>query len=514
MKLYKFGNEGRSGILKGINISADIVAPTLGAIGKKVILDAGHMDPIVADDGAKILNMIDLNNRWENMGNRLMRKIVNKMHHKAGSGRTTAAILARAFCNEIQKELDKGVNSRELVERLNKGLAETVSLLEQYKHEVNDSDIYKLALTESNDPEIAEIISVAILELGRDGVITVEQSNKVELSLETVKGMRVKSGLITDRLINDATKARCVLENPYILIADRRIATNSQIKNILETIIAEGKTDLLIVAMDVEGEALASLIMNHERRAMNIACIQAPYKGEQQKDFLYDLAVLTGGHVISEQAGLFLDKQGTDLLGEAVSVTVDKDETIISGGKADDKALEDRITVIREVVDTTAEYEKKVAEERLAGLTSGVGVIKVGSFTVDELRLKINKIEDAINSTKLALDEGVLAGGGSDFVKVAFRHSDPLFQKALKSPFLQMEKNAGMKRLWNDRTKDLKNTHKGYDFVTRKMVNMHWSGIIDPFKVERIALETAISISSIFTDIEVACAEYPEKDED
>lgn len=513
MKLYKFGNEGRKEILKGINKATDCVAPTLGAIGKKAILDAGHLDPITADDGAKILNMIDFGGRWENMGNRLMRKIVNKMHHRAGSGRTTSAVLSRAFCNEVQKELKRGKNSRDISERLERGLKETLSLLEHYKHDVSKEDVYKLAITESNDKDVATIIAQAINELGRDGVITVEESNKIELSLETVKGMRIKSGLVNERLINDAQKNRCVLDNPYILIADRRIATNFQIKNILEAMVAEGRTDLLIVALDIEGEALASLIMNHERRAMNIACIQAPYKGDQQENFLYDLAILTGGEVISEQAGLFLDKAKTEILGEAMSVIVDKDETIISGGKADEHLLVDRVAVIKEEIEESAEYDKKIAEARLASLTSGVGVIKVGAFTIDELRLKVNKIEDAINSTRLALDEGVIAGGGSDLVRVAYRHSDPLFRKALKAPFYQMEKNAGMKKLFVDRAHRLQklNTPQwGYDFVSKAIVNMHEKGIIDPFKVERIALETAISMASIFTDIEVVCAEFPE----
>ena len=507
-----FGREGSKRVLRGINITADAVASTLGVIGKKALLDAGHLDPIVADDGAKILNMIDLEDRWEQMGNRLMRKIVNKMHHKAGSGRTTSAVLARAFSNEAYKAIKKGADQREVVERLEKGLAKTLEILSVMKREVKEDDIKRLAMTESLDEEVANIIAQAVKELGRHGVITVEESNKVELSLEVVKGMRIKKGLISEHFINDAEKNRCVLTSPYILIADRRIATNFQIKNILEAMVAQGKTDLLVIAMDIEGEALASFIINHQRRAMNIACVQAPYKGQVQKDFLTDLAVLTGGKVVSEEAGMFLDKVGLEVLGTANQVIVSKDETIISGGKADETLLNDRICVIKGVIEQSAEYDRKVAEERLAGLTSGVGVIKIGAFTVDELRLKRDKIEDAINSTQLALDEGVIAGGGSDLVRVAKLHTDPMFKKALLAPFLQMEKNAGMSKWWNKSVKELENNYDfGYDFKSKKLVNMFEKGIIDPYKVERIALETAISIASIFASLDVFCAEFPEK---
>jgi chaperonin GroEL len=332
--------------------------------------------------------------------------------------------------------------------------------------------------------------------------------------------MRIKKGLISEHFINDGEKNRCILTNPYILIADRRIATNFQIKNLLEAMVAKGKTDLLVIALDIEGEALASFILNHQRRAMNIACVQAPYKGQQQKDFLIDLAVLTGATVVSEEAGMFLDKVGLEVLGEATQITVTKDETIISGGNASESILNERIKTIEKIIDETTEYDKKVAQERLAGLTSGVGVIKVGAFTVDELRLKRDKIEDAVNSTQLALDEGILAGGGSSLVKVANLMDDPIFNNALLAPFIQMEKNAGMSKKWyqfwkKNKIKELQqsinNFDCGYDFKTKQIVNMFESGIIDPYKVERIALETAISIASIFASLDVFCAEFPEK---
>jgi chaperonin GroEL len=518
MKILDFGTKGSKKILNGINKVVDAVSPTLGVVGKKALLDSGHLDPIIADDGAKILNMIDLEDRWEQMGNRLMRKIVNKMHHKAGSGRTTSAVLARAFANEAFKEIQKGTDQREVVERLEKGLKETLELLSGFKREVGEDDIKRLALTESLDADVADIIAQAVKELGRNGVITVEESNKVELTLEVVKGMRIKKGLISEHFINDAEKNRCVLTNPYILIADRRIATNFQIKNILEAMVAQGKTDLLVVAMDIEGEALASFIINHQRRAMNIACVQAPYKGQTQKDFLTDLSVLTGAKVVSEEAGMFLDKVGTEVLGTATQVVVDKDETIISGGNADEKLLEERVAVITKLIEESVEWDRKEAEERLAGLTSGVGVIRVGAFTVDELRLKRDKIEDAINSTRLALDEGIIPGGGSALVKVADMIKDPMFKKALLAPFLQMELNAGMKNKWwkfwkNDRVKEVQYalSTSGYDFKSKHLVDMVSVGIIDPYKVERIALETAISIASIFASLDVFCAEFPEK---
>jgi chaperonin GroEL len=516
MKKIFFGNKGLKKTLKGINLVTDCVAPTLGVVGKKALLDAGHLDPLIADDGAKILNMIDIEDRYEQMGNRLMRRIVNKMHHKAGSGRTTSAVLARAFANEAYKEIKKGADSREVVERLEKGLVQTLDLLGYFKRDVSDDDIKRLALTESLDEEVAEIISKAIKELGRNGVITVEESNVVGLTLETVKGMRIKKGLITEHFINDAEKARCVLQNPYILVADRRIATNSQIKNLLEAIVKTGKTDLLVVALDVEGEALASFILNHQRRAMNIACIQAPHgRGYAQNDFFEDLAIMVGAKVVSEKAGMFLDKVGLEVLGTANQVIVDKEETIISGGHADENALKERIIALEALLDKTVEFDHKVVEERIASLTSGVGVIRVGAFTDHELRLKKDKIEDSINSTRLAIDEGIIAGGGSDLVRVAKLHTDPIFKKALQAPFKQMEKNAGMKKWFSKSIKQLQsNPDYGYDFKSKKLVNMHEKGIIDPYKVERIALETAISIASIFASLDVFCAEFPEKQND
>lgn len=508
MKKILFGKEAREKVKRGIDIVADAVAPTLGVVGKSVLISCGALDPIIADDGATVARFIELEDPYEQLGSRLIRKVANKMHHKSGDGRSTSTVLARAFVNAAHEEIgDDSSKVREVAERLQNGLVEALEKLSAMKRDVKDEDIQKVATIASLDPEVGKIIADAFLTVGRDGIVTVEDSTKIGLSLETVKGMRFNKGLISGYLVNEPEKGRTVLENPYILIADRRIATNSQIKNIVEGILATGDTNILIVAMDVEGEALATLILNAQRAALHVACVQAPYKEQQRIDFLTDLAVLTGGTVVSEQAGMFLDKVGIDVLGRAEKVIVDKDETTIINGYSDPAKLEERITMLRGQLDEATEYDYKTIQERIAGLAGGIGVIRVGAFTETELKLKKDKIEDAINSTKLALEEGIVIGGGSALYKVAESMSDSMFNKALKSPLMQMAYNSG----YEIEPIVREDYDFGYDFKAKEYCNLFERGIIDPFKVERIALETAISIASAWATIDVVMAEFPDK---
>lgn len=507
MKKILFGQEAREKVKRGIDIVADTVAPTLGVVGKSVLIDCGALDPIIADDGATVARFIELEDRYEQLGSRLIRKVSNKMHHKSGDGRSTSTVLARAFVNEAHKEIgDDSSKVRDVVERLHSGLAESLTRLSEMKREVTDEDIEKVATIASLDPEVGKIIAEAFLTVGRDGIVTVEDSTKIGLSLETVKGMRFNKGLVSGYLVNEPEKGRTVLEQPYILIADRRIATNSQIKNVIEGILATGHTNILIVAMDIEGEALATLILNAQRSALHVACVQAPYKEQQRIDFLTDLAILTGATVVSEQAGMFLDKAGIEVLGRAEKVIVDKDETTIINGQSDPVKLEERITMLRGQLEEATEYDYKTIQERIAGLAGGIGVIRVGAFTETELKLKKDKIEDAINSTKLALEEGIVIGGGSALAKVADKMSDTMFKNALRAPIEQMARNSGyeMEAGGDD-------IYHGYDFKAKEYCNLFERGIIDPFKVERIALETAISITSAWATIDVVMAEFPDK---
>lgn len=511
MKKIIYGQEAREKVKSGIDKVADAIAPTLGVIGKTVLIDAGALDPIIADDGATVARFIELEDRYEQMGSRLIRKVTNKMHHKSGDGRSTSTVLARAFVNAAHEEIGtNGHKVREVSERLTTGLVDALRLLTEMKRDVKDEDIEKVATIASLDQEVGKIIAEAFLTVGRDGIVTVEDSTKIGLSLETVKGMRFNKGLISGYLVNEPEKSRTVLENPYILIADRRIATNSQIKNIIEGVLATGSTNILIVALDVEGEALATLILNAQRAALNVACVQAPYKGTQQTDFLQDLAVLTGATVVSEQAGLFLDKSDVSVLGRAEKVVVDRDDTTIINGNSDTDKLEERILMLKNQLEDASEYDRKALQERIAGLSSGIGVIRVGAFTDTELNIKKNKIEDAINSTKLALEEGIVIGGGSALAKVASKMTDTMFKKALRAPIEQMATNAGYSL---DVTLD-SNDNTGINFLTEKIVDMFDAGIIDPFKVERIALETAISVASTWATIDVVMAEFPEKQRD
>jgi len=531
-KILLYGKEGRDSVAKGINIVADAIAPTLGAMGKSVIIDMGHLDPIVADDGGIILRSMELKNREAQLGSRFLRKIGLKMHNKTGDGRSTAVTLARALLNESLREI--GHDSAKIPEvqaRLNRGLNQTLGMLELMKRTImTDDQIVSIATIASLDPEVGRIIGECFSKVGRDGVVTVEESAIVGISSEVVKGMRIPKGLSTSHFINEPDKERCVLNAPHILIADRRIATNSQIKNWLGEIIKSPSKDVLIVALDVEGEALASLVMNHQRKALQVACVQAPYTGQRQKDFLKDLAILTGGTVVSEEAGLTLDTAGMSVLGQAEKVIVDNGETMIINGNGKKEEIENRLIALKELLKTKeSEGDKTIIQGRIAALTGGVGVIRIGAFTDTELKKRKDKISDAINSTKLALEEGIVIGGGAPFAKIAGQIDDPIFARALTAPFELMAKNAGVfdRRNWLEKifarifrieptTYDalwdvqVSGEQEGYDFKQKKLMNLMDAGIIDPFKVERIALESAVSIVSQVISSDVVMVEYPE----
>lgn len=501
------GHEARKAIKKGIDIVADAVKPTLGAVGKSVIISMGALDPIVSDDGVTVARCIELDDQFAQQGVRLMQKIGLKTNQQAGDGTSTSMVLGQAFINEAMTEIgNDGSKIRDVKERLENGLIEVKARLKSMTQEVKDDEIADIATISSLDREVGELIAETFLKVGRDGVITIEDSPHIGYSSEVVHGIKFSKGLNNMYFINEPEKGRTVLQNPAILLADRRIASNTQIKNILDQLLKSGVNTLLIVALDVEGEALASLIMNHTNKLINCACVQAPYNGQRQKDFFKDLEVLTGATLVSEHAGLFLDKVSIDVLGSAEKVIITMDDTTIVDGKGNEESVTSHVIALKALEnDSNSESDKILLKERIASLTGGIGVIRVGAFTETELRARKFKIEDAVNATKAALEEGIVAGGGTPLAKIANVMTDKMFKNALVTPIRQMAINAGMNP--NKVIKDVQrwnNYGSGYDFKKRELSNLIENGIIDPVKVTRLALESAISIASTMITADVA----------
>ncbi len=507
------GHEARKAIKKGIDIVADAVKPTLGAVGKSVIISMGGLDPIVSDDGVTVARCIELKDQFAQQGVRLMQKIGLKTNQQAGDGTSTSMVLGQAFINEAMNEIgNDGSKIRDVKERLEKGLIEVKEHLKDMTQEVQDDEIADIATISSLDREIGEIIADCFKKVGRDGVVTIEDSAHIGYSSEVVHGIKFSKGLNNMYFINEPEKGRTVLENPAILLADRRIASNSQIKNILDQLLKSGSNTLLIIALDVEAEALATLVMNHTNKLINVACVQAPHNGKRQKDFFKDLETLTGATLVSEHAGLFLDKVGLEVLGSASKVIVTMEDTTIVDGNGNKQDVDAHVTALKALEnDCNNESDKILLKERIASLTGGIGVIRVGAFTETELRARKFKIEDAVNATKAALEEGIVAGGGTPLAKISVHMTDPMFKKALVTPLRQMAINAGMNQKevvknvqrWN-------NFSTGYDFKRKELTDLIDNGIIDPVKVTRLALESAISIASTMITADVAMVDIQE----
>lgn len=521
-KEITLGHEARLKIKAGINKACDAVRPTLGAVGMSAIIDWEGLDPIVSDDGVTILKNLDFKDKYENIGLKMLRKGALRTSEKGGDGTATTTVLTQAIVHEAFKEIANDSSKiQEVRERLSNGLADVLSELSKIKREVKEEDIERIANISSLDSEVAKLIAYIIKQVGVNGVVTVEKGSKIGYTSEVVKGARFDKGLIAPYFINDFEKEQCVLEDPYILLVDRKLSANEQISSIMASIQASGKKTVLIIADDIDGLALATLIKNNNTVAQvnkegqqvagtySIACVRNPYSGSRAKDFLFDIAALTGATVISEEAGMKLNETKVELCGLADKVIVTKDTCTIIGGKGSDK-LQERITSIEtKIVDTVSEYEKSMLEDRLAGLTGGIGVIRVGAYTDTDFNAKKLKFDNAINSTQAALQEGILPGGGSALAKVKI--NDSIFFNALIKPAQQMALNAGMfdkQNLFLKLLRIKKSSKKmmeslrvseprlGFDFKKRTLADMFISGIIDPFKVTRLALESAVSIAS------------------
>jgi chaperonin GroEL len=525
IKEIKKGHEARLKIKEGVDKACDAVRPTLGPIGMTALIEFAGLDPVECDDGVTILKNLEFKDHYENMGLQMLRKAALRTSTEGGDGTATTTVLTQALVAEAFKEIsDDSSKIREVRERLANGLSEALSKLTALKREVTEDDIERIATISSLDADVAKLISEVIKEVGVNGVVTVEKGHKIGYSKEVVKGARFDRGLISPFFINDREHGQTVLENPYIVLADRKISTNEQILSLLNSI-GTGK-HILFIADDVDSVALATLAQNALGGIANIACVRNPYSASRASDFLFDIAALTGATVISEQRGMRLDTSTVELCGRAEKVVITKNSTTIIGGSPT-TLLNERIQEIQGLIEaTTSEYERAMLEDRLAALTGGIGVIRVGAYTDTEFNAKKYKFENAINATQAALQEGVLPGGGTALYSIIEPIKEPIFKNALRAPLVQMIKNAGIHENTALATLDINPPSlyidraqikvSGMNFVTKGYVpDMVDAGIIDPFKVTRLALESATAIASSLVGIEtvIAVVEEPKTNE-
>lgn len=493
------GHEARLKIKNGIDKACDAVRPTLGPIGMSALIEFPGLDPIECDDGITILKNIELNDHYENMGVQMLRKAALRTSNEGGDGTATTTVLTQSLINEAFKEIANDSSKiREVKQRLSDGLREVLLELSKRKRDVEEEDIEKIANISSLDSEVARIISEIIKEVGVNGVVTVEKGSKIGVTKEIVKGARFDKGLISPFFINSPETESTILEDAYIVLVDRKVSTNEQILSLLNSI-GTGK-DILFIADDIDSVALATLAQNARIKVADIACVRNPYSASRGKDFLFDIASLTGATVISEEMGMRLDNSTVAVCGRAEKVIVTKNTTTIIGGKSSD-ILQERIALIQSKIEgAVSDYEKLQLEDRLACLTGGIGVIRVGAYTDTEFNAKKYKFENAINATQAALQEGIVAGGGSSLAQI--KVSDPMFSKALSTPLYQMALNAGMNAPIV--VQEIKNsaTGWGYDFKEKQAWPLFDVGIIDPYKVVRLALESAVAITSSIIGVE------------
>lgn len=502
------GHEGRLKVKKGIDKAAEAVKPTLGAVGMEAMIEFPGLDPLEADDGVTILKNLNFKDHYEQLGLQKLRKAAIRTSIEGGDGTATTTVLTQALVEQAFKEIESDSSKiREVKERLANGLKEALAELTKIKHDVSLNDIESIATISSLDPEVASIIADIIRKVGVNGRVTVEKGAKIGYTSEVVPGARFDSGWISEHFINSENET-VVLTNPYIFLIDRKVSTNEQIISILNSV-GTGN-DMLFIADTVDSLALASLAQNAQAGLANIACVRNPYNASRGKDFLYDMAALTGATVISEEKGMRLDTATTNESGRAEKVIVSKEQTTIVGGTPLE-GLEARVAMITDSIDSsTDDYAKLMLKDRLAALTGGIGVIRVGTYTDTEFHAKKYKFENAVNATQAALQEGIVAGGGVALDYVARNIKEPMFVNSLSAPILQMANNAGIKDF---KLELMPNGEDGIDFKNKKVVNMFSAGIIDPFKVTRLALESATAIAISLVSKEVFVTKSDEKPE-
>ena len=524
-KIIKRGEEARKALESGVNQLADTVKITLGPKGRNVVLDKKFGAPLITNDGVSIAKEIELDDPFENMGAQLVREVSTKTNDVAGDGTTTATLLAQAMIREGLRNLAAGANPIVMKKGMAKAVDAAVAAIRQQSQKVNGTDdIARVGTVSSGDAFIGKLIAEAMEKVSADGVITIEESKTAETYSEVVEGMMFDRGYITPYMVTDTDKMEALIDDAYILITDKKISVISDILPLLEQLVQAGKK-LFIIAEDVEGEALSTLIVNRLRGTLNVVCVKAPGFGDRRKEMLQDIAILTGGQVISEELGLTLKDATVDMLGRARQVKVTKENTIIVDGMGDKQAIADRVAQIRaQIGNTTSEYDREKLQERLAKMAGGVAVIKVGAATETEMKEKKLRIEDALNATKAAVEEGIVAGGGTIFVNIipavtallANVESDEktgvqIVAKALEEPIRQIAANAGLDgSVILEKVRTSGKNGYGFDAYKEEYCDMIASGIVDPAKVTRSALENAASVSGMVLTTESLVADKPQ----
>ena len=521
-KEIKFSSDARSAMVRGVDILADTVKVTLGPKGRNVVLEKSFGSPLITNDGVTIAKEIELEDHFENMGAKLVSEVASKTNDIAGDGTTTATVLTQAIVREGIKNVTAGANPIGIRRGIEAAVATAVEALKNNAIPVaNKEAIAQVAAVSSRSEKVGDYISEAMEKVGKDGVITIEESRGMETELEVVEGMQFDRGYLSQYMVTDNEKMVADLENPYILITDKKISNIQEILPLLESILQSSRP-LLIIADDVDGEALPTLVLNKIRGTFNVVAVKAPGFGDRRKAMLEDIAILTGGTVITEDLGLELKDATIEALGQAAKVSVDKDSTVIVEGAGNPEAIANRVAVIKSQIETTtSEFDREKLQERLAKLSGGVAVIKVGAATETELKEMKLRIEDALNATRAAVEEGIVAGGGTALVNVIPAVEDleltgdeatgrSIVLRALEEPVRQIAYNAGYEgSIVIDRLKNAE-AGTGFNAATGEWVNMIEAGIIDPVKVSRSALQNAASVASLILTTEAVVANKPE----
>ncbi len=523
-KMIAYNREAREKMLKGVNTLADAVKVTLGPRGRNVVLEKSWGSPTVTKDGVTVAKEIELADKFENMAAQMVKEVASKTSDAAGDGTTTATVLAQAIYREGQKMVAAGHNPMALKRGLEKGVAAVVEALKGLSHPIKDKkEIAQVGTVSANDdPKVGELISEAMEKVGKEGVITVEEAKSMETTLEVVEGMQFDRGYLSPYFVTDSEKMAVSLDEPYILLHEKKISSMQDLLPLLESVVRSGKP-LLIIAEDVDGEALATLVVNKLRGTLQVAAVKAPGFGDRRKAMLQDIAVLTGGQVISEDLGIKLETIGLNELGRCKSIRIDKDNTTIVDGAGDRKEMEARMKQIRtQIEETTSDYDREKLQERLAKLVGGVAVINIGAATETEMKEKKARVEDALNATRAAVEEGVAPGGGVALIrclsaldKVESSESEKngilLLKRAMQEPLRQIVFNAGLEpSVVLNKVLEGKDDY-GFNAATLEYGNLVEAGVIDPAKVVRFALQNAASVAGLMLTTQAMITDKPAK---
>lgn len=535
-KQFKFNEDARQELKKGVDKLADAVRLTLGPKGRNVVLDRGFGTPTITNDGVTVAKEVELPEKFQNMGAELIKEVAEKTNNVAGDGTTTAVVLAQAMIEEGLKNVTAGSDPLEIKKGIDKAVKATIEALNAIKKPVKDKkEISQVATIASEDKEVGDLLADIMEQVGKDGVVTVEESQTFGSSKEMVEGMQFDNGYISHYMITNAERMEAEYRDPYILITDHKISAINDILPLLEKMSQAGKKTLVIIGEEVEGEALATLVVNKLRGTFNALAVKAPGYGDRRKEMMQDIAIMTGGKLISEEAGLKLENTELEMLGQADKIVSTKEKTTIVGGKGEKSEIEERIKQIKaQMENIESSFDKEKLQERLAKLAGGVAIIKVGAATEAEMKYKKFKIEDALNATRAAIEEGIVPGGGAALTKAAYILDEfikdnlsaeekigvNIIKKALIAPLRQIAVNAGIKdiSIIVDDIQKKEHTNIGYDFtkadsidINKGRVNMLEAGIIDPVKVTRSALQNAASMASVFLTTEAIITDIPEE---